>query len=327
LSRAAPATDTGVRMGVLRRRRWSTRIEVVVTDPAVVVGASRLLDDELDRVEAAASRFRSDSEVSRLQRATGAGPRTVSPLLCDLLHVALAAASMTDGAVDPTVGGALCRLGYDRDFPDLAGGVAGSLPAPAAVPGWRSIVLDEAAGTVQLPVGTLLDLGATAKAWAADRVAGAIAERFGCGALVSLGGDLAVASAPDGGFTVGVADICGDPDAPTAVSIASGGLATSGVGNRHWMLGTTPVHHVVDPTTGLPTAPSWRTVSVAAASCVDANTASTASLVLGDAAPAWLEARALPARLVALDGAVVTVAGWPDDPRTDDGVPGAGVTA
>ena len=327
MSRAAPVTDTGARMGVVRTSRWSTRIEVVVTDPTVVVAASRLLDDVLDRVEAAASRFRPDSEVSRLQETAGAGPRAVSPLLGDLLHVALGAASMTDGAVDPTVGAALCRLGYDRDFPRLAAGVAGSLPAPAAVPGWRSIVLDEGAGTVDLPAGVVLDLGATAKAWAADRAAGAIAERFGCGTLVSLGGDLAVASAPDGGFSVGVADICGDPDAPTAVSIASGGLATSGVGNRHWMLGTSPVHHVIDPATGLPVASVWRTVSVAAATCVDANTASTASLVLGHAAPAWLEARALPARLVALDGTVVTVAGWPDDPATDDGAHRNGVTA
>ena len=170
------------------------------------------------------------------------------------------------------------------------------------------------ASTVTVPPGTLLDLGATAKAWAADRAAAAIAGRLGCGVLVSLGGDLAVEAAPPAGFTVGVADVCGDPDAPTAVSIVSGGLATSGVGNRHWTLGGTPVHHLVDPSTGLPVATPWRTVSVAAASSVDANTASTAAHVLGDSAPAWLAARALPARLVAHDGSVVTVAGWPDDP-------------
>ena len=88
------------------------------------------------------------------------------------------------------------------------------------------------------------------------------------------------------------------------MSIVSGGLATSGIGSRHWTLGGTPVHHLVDPSTGLPTATPWRTVTVAAASSVDANTASTAAHVLGDTAPSWLADRALPARLVAHDGSV-----------------------
>ena len=123
-----------------------------------------------------------------------------------------------------------------------------------------------------------------------------------------------------GGFVIGVADICGEPDAPTAVAVSSGGLATSGTGNRHWSLGGTPVHHVVDPRTGLPTSSCWRTVTVAAGSCADANTASTASLVLGEGAPEWLAERRLPARLVQVDGTVVTIAGWPDDTLA----PGAG---
>jgi thiamine biosynthesis lipoprotein len=314
LSRPAPAATPAARLGVHRTTRWSTRIEVVVTDPAVTVRAARLLDDELDRVEAVASRFRDDSEVSRLCRLADGSPLPVSPDLMELLDVALRAASWTDGAVDPTVGAALCRLGYDRDFASVAGGVDGTLPDAAPVPGWQTVVLDRAASTVALQPGTVVDLGATAKAWAADRAAAVIAAQLGCGVLVSLGGDLAVESAPAGGFTVGVADICGDADAPTAVSIESGGLATSGVGNRHWLLGTTPVHHVVEPSTGLPVATPWRTVTVAAASSVDANTASTASLVLGPTAPDWLATRGLPARLVAHDGSVVTVAGWPDDP-------------
>ncbi len=285
----------------------------MVTDPAVMVRASRILDDELDRIEAAASRFRSDSEISRLHRESDGSPMPISRDLYDAIEGALRAAAMTDGAVDPTVGTALCRLGYDRDFSELSDGVEGSLPPPAPVPGWRSVVLDPDAVTVRVPSGTLLDLGATAKAWAADRAADAIAARLGCGVLVSLGGDLAVRNAPDGGFTVGVADICGDPDAPTAVSIVSGGLATSGIGNRHWLLGGTPVHHVVDPSTGLPVATCWRTVTVAAGSSVDANTASTAALVFGEDATAWLNERSLPSRLVRHDGSVITVAGWPDD--------------
>lgn len=319
MSRAAPGLDDRTRLAVHRTTRWSTRIELLVTDPAAVVAAARLLDEELDRVEAAASRFRPDSELSRLHGTGDGSPVAVSRQLCELVAAALRAAELTDGLVDPTVGAALARLGYDRDFAEVAGGVDGDLPDPTPVPGWTSVRLDPARCTLAVPPGTVLDLGATAKAYAADVAAASIASRLGCGALVSLGGDLAVRDAPAGGFVVGVADVCGDPDAPTSVAVASGGLATSGTGNRHWMLGATPVHHVVDPRTGLPAAPWWRTVTVAAGSCVDANTASTAALLLGDRAPIWLAERKLPARLVRDDGTVETVAGWPDDTRASDG--------
>jgi thiamine biosynthesis lipoprotein len=314
LSRPAPISDRPAQRGIHRTTRWSTRIEVVVTDPTAVVAASRILNDELDRIEVVASRFRDDSEINWLHRtATDGVAVAISRDLVDVLAVALRAAALTDGAVDPTVGAALCRLGYDRDFTEIADGVTGHLPEPAPVAGWCSVALDAAAGTVTLPAGTLLDLGATAKAWAADRAAAAIATRLACGVLVSLGGDVAVQGAPGEGFAVGVADVCGDPDAPTSVWIRTGGLATSGVGNRHWNLGFVPVHHIVDPATGLSADSCWRTVTVAAGSCVDANTGSTASMVLGEDAPAWLASLHLPSRLVRTDGTVVTVAGWPDD--------------
>lgn len=291
-----------------------------MTDPTAVVTASRILDDELDRIEVVASRFRDDSEISRLQELVDGTPHPVSADLEEALAIALWAAEVTDGAVDPTVGGALLAIGYDRDFSALAAGVGGSLPVPAPVPGWRTVGLDTATGTVTLSAGTVLDLGATAKAWAADRAAAAIATRLGCGVLVSLGGDVAVQAAPAEGFVIGVSDVCGDPDAPTAVAVRSGGLATSGIGNRHWRLGDAEVHHIVDPATGLPVVPTWRTVTVAANSCVDANTASTAAMVMGERAPGWLAGQGLPARLVRTDGAVETVADWPDDTAPGNGV-------
>jgi len=93
---------------------------------------------------------------------------------------------------------------------------------------------------------------------------------------------------------------------------SSGGLATSSTTVRRWRSGTVELHHLVDPRTGRPAESPWRTVSVAAGSCVDANVASTASFLLDDA-PAWLESRGLPARLVRIDGETTVVAGWPED--------------
>lgn len=268
----------------------------MVTDPGVIVAAVALLNQTLERVDIVASRFRSDSEINALRRTSVTGdPVPVSGDLLEAIEIALRAARLTDGAVDPTVGTAMCRLGYDRDFSVMERHACGALPEPGPVPGWQSIIVDVERSLVTLLPGTLLDLGATAKAWAADRAVEAITSRLGCGALVSLGGDIAVGGdAPDGGFSVGIADVCGDPAAPVAVSIVSGGLATSGIGNRHWTLGGHPVHHLIDPATGRSVDSPWRTVSVAACSCVDANTGSTARDGQGRRGGVLARARASP---------------------------------
>ena len=237
-----------------------------------------------------------------------AGPG--EPAAAEAIVAALRAAELSNGAVDPTVGEALILAGYDRTFS------AGLREPPQAlsarrVPGWRAVCVDRARGRVTIPAGVRLDLGATAKALAADRAATAAAAAAGCGVLVNLGGDIAVAGTqPPEGWPVRVAD---DHRASLAapgqsLTIRSGGLATSSTTARCW---GTASHHIIDPRTSRPTRSRWRTVSVAAGSCVDANTASTAAIVLDDAAPDWLESHRLPARLVARDGAVLTVAGWP----------------
>ena len=78
------------------------------------------------------------------------------------------------------------------------------------------------------------------------------------------------------------------------------------------------LHHILDPRTGLPAEPVWRTVSVAAGSCVDANAASTAAVIRGRRALGWLAQLGLPARLVDATGVVFTVAGWPDEASESD---------
>jgi thiamine biosynthesis lipoprotein len=293
-----------------------TQAELVVTDPDSLVAAASILQTELDNLEKVASRFRVDSEISRLQSAGGRDV-VVSADLLALLEVALRAAQVTDGAVDPTVGGAMNRLGYDRDFSEIVGGVTGAMPDRAPVPGWKTIELDIPTRTVRIPAHTQLDLGATAKAWAADRVADRVVGLLGGGVLVSLGGDVAVAGAPPpDGFRIGLSDAAGGPATGGSVAISSGGLATSGIAVRQWRFGGRQVHHIIDPATSLPARPMWRTVSVAAASCVDANTASTAAIVKGPAAMAWLAARNLPSRLVEWDGTVSCIADWPTDTRS-----------
>jgi len=303
--------DIGVADLRYRTRGLGTLLEIVVAAPSVLLDAVRILEEEVARIDAAASRFRADSEISRLHRFAGRHV-VVSDTLFSALDAALTMAEATDGAVDPTVGEAMCRLGYDRDFSLVAPGVSGELPAPAPVPGWRRVVLDRSRSSVLVPPGVALDLGATAKAWTADRVAARVAATLGVGVLVALGGDVAIGGdAPEAGFAVGVTDRCTDDRSAETVALRTGGLATSGTVVRRWHLGDSEVHHIVDPTTGLPAVTPWRVVSVAAASCLGANAAATAAMVMGRSGWDWLQSRGLPARLVDTAGRVWRTPGWP----------------
>jgi thiamine biosynthesis lipoprotein len=294
---------------------WTCRVRVAVTDPDALDEARRLVTDLMDDVDLAASRFREDSELAALDRADG-GWTPISPLFTELLAVALRAARLTDGDVDPTVGAALSGLGYDRDAREItADGVVLAVPAP----GWRSVELDEVGCRVRMASGVRLDLGATAKAWTADTAAGAITAATGSGCLVSIGGDIAVAGLPPaGGWRIRVEDVTGNPDAApggpaTVVTIADGGLATSSVTARRWQRDGLWLHHLVDPHTGMPPVPAWRTVSAAAGTCVDANVLSTAAVVRGNRVWPLLREARLPVRLVTADGQVLTAGGWPEE--------------
>jgi thiamine biosynthesis lipoprotein len=281
-------------------------MHLLVTDPAALPLARSVVDAELDAVEGAASRFRPDSEICALAAAAGAR-MAVSPVLAELIDVALSAARFTDGDVDPTVGSALIALGYDRDFPQLE-------PPPRVTSvvrraDWTMVDFDGA--TVRLPAGVLLDLGATAKAAAADRCARLVHDLTGCGALVNLGGDITTAGpAPDGGWHVLVQDTEDDP--PSQVALGTGtGLATSSTQRRRWWRGAALTHHIVDPRTGRSADPVWRTVSVAAERCVTANTISTGAVVRGHRAPEWVASLDVSARFVDRAGGVCVVGGWP----------------
>ena len=292
-----------------------TTIEVVVTDPDALDAACRLVKAQVQELDAAASRFRSDSELARLN-AAGGRPVRVSRLLQEAMEDALRAAERTDGVVSPTVGEALELSGYDRDFGEIDPSGPAFRYLLRSVPGWRRVRIDRAARTITLPPGVHVDLGATAKAACADRAAHAAAAAARCGVLVNMGGDIAVAGpAPEVGWAIRVADRHdAPPGAPgVTVAITGGGLATSGTAARRWFRGGAVHHHLIDPATSAPAVTPWRTVTVVADSCLEANTASTASMILGHSAPAWLAGRGLHARLVDEDGRVVPVGEWPLD--------------
>jgi thiamine biosynthesis lipoprotein len=320
-------------------RALGTSVVLKLTDPGALADARRIVEKHVREIDRACSRFRADSDLERVNAGAGA-PVGVGPVLLEAVEVGLRAARLTDGDVDPALGEDLVIVGYDRDYQLLACHAAELEDAPPkhrgheiaarrlssedqpAAPrvlarrtaGWLTISVDRERSTIRVGRRVRLDLGATAKALAADRAAHAAYEATGSGVLVSCGGDIALAGpAPAGGWRIFVTDDHrSDLDSEgQMISISSGGMATSSTTTRHWIHDGQARHHIIDPRTGAPVESMWRTVSVAAATCVDTNIARITALVGGNSCVARLAESGLPARLVAQDGRVRRVAGWP----------------
>jgi thiamine biosynthesis lipoprotein len=302
-----------VALATRRFQALGTTAQVSVTELAALDGAVAIVEEELAVIDLACSRFRHDSELAALNRAAGRAFEA-GPLLLEALDVAIRAAMLTGGDVDPTVGRSIRGLGWNCDFTVLVSRREEATFEVVPAAGWATIAIDADRGLVRVPAGVEIDLGATAKALAADRSARAAWLASGAGVLVNLGGDVAVAGEPPAeGWSIRVTDDHRSPpeaDGQT-IAIRDGGLATSSTIVRRWWAGGDERHHILDPRTGLPAEEVWRTVSVAAATCVDANTASTAAVVRGRDAVSWLQLAGLPARLVALDGSVAYTCDWP----------------
>ncbi len=289
-------------------RALGMTVVVALADRGGLDRARRIVEEELAAADAAYSPVRRDTELVRVEAAGGA-PVPVGDCLLGAIEVALRAARATDGLVDPAVGAALTLAEAEPRADADADLERGPRRLRARrTPGWQAVAADRATATASVPRGVRLDLGATGKALIADRAAARIATG-GPGALVGVGGDLATAGAsPPGGWLVRVTDDSRAIEGGELVRLDSGALATSSTTVRRRADGAV---HIVDPRDRAGAAGPWRTASVAAATCVDANAASTAAILLGAAAPTWLRAAALPARLVARDGTTLHVAGWP----------------
>jgi thiamine biosynthesis lipoprotein len=297
-------------------RRWEalgTYVYLSTDQPGSGDRAEALARRVIELVDRTCSRFRHDSDLSRVNAAAGEWV-AVDPFFTSAVTIALEAATATEGLVNPCLGRELVALGYDQTFSAvLAGGPRG--PRETAdnfdADAWRDVDVDPSGG-VRVPHGCALDLGATAKAWASDLVATAVVEPLGGRVLVSLGGDISIAGDEGVPWPVAISERPDEPAAAT-VLLAGGGLATSSTRVRRWPSGNDYLHHLIDPRTVQPVDEHWRTVTATGPTCVAANVATTAAVVLRGEAVGWLSDRGVAARLVATHGGVRTVADWPPD--------------
>ncbi|CAN5418714.1 FAD:protein FMN transferase [soil metagenome] len=285
-------------------------VTVSVVRAADLARAGAITRRTLSHVDATCSRFRQDSDLSRVNRAPGAWV-AVDPLLVAAVDAAVEAARRTDGLVHPLLGRDLVHLGYDCDLHEVQ--LREALPRehdpvrrPDLLAAWQLIRTRPDA--VRVPEGTALDLGSIGKAWAADLVTSAFDAELGGPAAVSVGGDVSLStSAPAWPVTLDGTE--------EQVLLHGGGMATSSTRLRRWRQAGVTRHHLLDPRTGMPVPEVWATATVTGPTCVAANTASTAAIVLGEAAPAWLATLGTPARLTRPDGRVVLLGDWPSEHR------------
>lgn len=301
--------------GYVTRRFRAMGCEVLVVLPWRQSAAVGTVHDLFDRWDAQLSRFRPDSDLMRLNVLAGHAVRT-GPLLRAVLGRALAAADATDGVFDPTLGGDLAALGYSRSFAELPANVDRVLTPPPAAASRRDVRID-ASGMVTVPRGVAIDLGGIAKGMAVDAAMAALRSRGVRSALLSAGGDLAVAGTlPDGEpWPVAVDTVWGTE----TVTVSRGAVATSSTERRRWLTPAGEQHHVLDPRTRRPAAGGVTRVTVHAPSCELAEVAAKVALILGrDEGRAFLERR----RFVGL----ISGPRW-SDPVGAWPQPGSGITA
>jgi thiamine biosynthesis lipoprotein len=233
------------------------------------------------------SRFRSDSELSQLNRRTGQWVR-VSATLWDVVRLALVAARWTDGLVSPTILNALEAAGYDRTFTEIIVDDQAAIPQPDGQ--WPAIQRRSLKRSLCLPPNARLDLGGVAKGWAADRAVRKLAA-YGP-VLIDAGGDIAISGPQADGspWPIGISNPFQADQHFETLKVKTGGVATSGRDYRRWQKGGAWQHHIIDPRTGLPAQTDVLTATVIAPSAFEAEVAAKVILLSGsEAGLEWLE--------------------------------------
>jgi thiamine biosynthesis lipoprotein len=260
--------------------------------------------DWFEEWEQVLSRFRHDSELSRLNR-TADQPISVSQTLWDVFQASLEADQATGGLVTPTVLEAIEMAGYDRPFDELPGSI-GYTSLWTEIHPLSMVIHDEDYHTICLPPDIRLDFGGVAKGWAAYQAA----ERLKSSgpALMNAGGDIAISGPRNNNeaWLVGISNPYQPDEDLVTLHLHGGGVATSGKDRRRWMQGAFLNHHIIDPRTGQPAVTDILTATVIAPTVVEAEAAAKAIFLLGSGAGLdWLEADSGLAGLLVLDSGQV----------------------
>ena len=289
------------------RAMGSDMLAILETDSESTPDILKDVPNWFEEWEQSLSRFRLDSELSRLNR-TFDQPIEVSATLWDVFQTALWADERSEGLVTPTVLDAVLASGYDRSFDDLPREQFGVLPDILAPHPLSTVVADPENRTLNLPKEVHLDFGGVAKGWAAHQTVERLREYGPC--LMNAGGDIAI-SGPrlDGSaWPIGVSNPFADDGDFDVLHVMGGGVASSGKDRRQWRRNGALHHHIINPNTGLPVDTEVLRVTVTAPTVIEAEAAAKTAFILGrEKGLAWIEENPSYAGLMILDSGEVFI--------------------
>jgi thiamine biosynthesis lipoprotein len=291
-------------------RAMNTTIEVTLADwhaTPLFDRAASIFSEAEERF----SRFRPDSELSKINARSGALTQ-ISPDMLGLLIRARELHEASGGIFEPAVLPALEAAGYNRSFEEIKASDEGATFAPQPRHSFSSLCIEAAASTMQMPRGMRIDLGGIAKGYTVDVIAQQL-HATGA-ALINAGGDVRAigAGATGGGWLIYVSDPHDESTVLDEVTLRDQAIATSTTAVRRWRRGERPMHHLIDPRTRLPAETGVVSVTVVAGTATEADVFAKTALLLGLAeGRRFLERRDTPGLFVLPDGVVVATDGWP----------------
>lgn len=249
------------------------------------------------------TRFSEESELAVLNRSAGRWV-AVSSDLYELVREAYDYRERTGGLFDPSILGALEGAGYGMSMDEIRAQGERGIPVSTAT---TSVELgapefDPAVRAMRLPGDLRIDLGGIAKGWIAERAAHLLAE-FATACAVNAGGDLFAVGTPAGetAWEIGLEDPRDENETITTLRVSPGAVATSSITKRRWHLGGKPMHHLIDPRTGLPANTDWLSVTAIAPRAAAAEVYAKSLLIAGSREAAALAARGGDIPFIAVD--------------------------
>jgi len=278
-------------LAVVRFAAMASPCEVLLAtrDARLARHLGGLAADEAWRIERKYSRYRDDSVIGVLNRSAGR-PVALDAETVLLMQFAARCHALSDGAFDITSGVLRRAWRFDGSgrVPD-----AGQIEALRPLVGFERLQFTQ--DQLVVPPGMELDLGGIGKEYAVDRALALIVSEFGQAALVNFGGDLAANRAPDGApWKVGVERPDAHGAARLLLDFGHGGLATSGDTHRFIEHAGRRYGHILDVRTGWPVRDAPRSVTVAAACCVEAGMVATLAMLKGAGAEGFLQELGMP---------------------------------
>ena len=264
-------------------------LRVETQDRAAALAAARAVEAEARRIEQKFSRYRDDSVVGQINASEGR-EIAVDAETAHLLNFAAQCFEVSGGLFDITSG--VLRRIWKFDGSDRLA-TADEIKSVAPFVGWQKVTWR--APMIALPPGMEIDLGGLAKEYAVDKALAAVQAITREPALVNFGGDLRVSGPRKNGarWKVAIESVEASGQLAGLLELAGGAIATSGDARRFLLKNGVRYGHILNPRTGRPVAHAPRSVTVAAATCVEAGMIATLAVLQGKAAETFLKREAV----------------------------------